>query len=325
MKTMDKRENTNYAASPAVSVIVPVYKAEKYLHKCVDSLLAQTFTDFEVLLVDDGSPDRSGEICDGYAARDSRVRVFHKENGGVSSARNMGLDNARGEYIVFLDADDRLHHRTLDTCYLTAEKGKLDILQYTISIVPLEDSISEQVVKSGSSTCICGGKQYINTGKFLVCAGGCFLKRELIKSSPQIRFNENISLGEDQIFILSCILRATRCLKIADTLYFYTYNPESATHQADIKRKISEWGKLKYFLSSNPALAIPYKRMKMNITVILIKHSQLSFGEIMHIVGGIEPSIQSCSNRSEKIFSLLSIFGCRTAFRIMRILYKASR
>ena len=85
--------------TPKISVIVPVYKAEAYLHRCVDSLLAQTFTDFEVLLVDDGSPDRSGEICDEYARKDRRVRVFHKENGGVSSARNMGLDNARGEYV----------------------------------------------------------------------------------------------------------------------------------------------------------------------------------------------------------------------------------
>ena len=80
---------------PSISVIIPVYKAEKYLHRCIDSLLAQTFTDFEILLIDDGSPDRSGEICDEYAAKDSRIRVIHKENGGVSSARQCGIDNAQ--------------------------------------------------------------------------------------------------------------------------------------------------------------------------------------------------------------------------------------
>ena len=90
--------------SPAVSVIVPVYKAEKYLRKCVDSILAQTFRDFEVLLVDDGSPDKSGAICDEYARKDPRVRVFHKENGGVSSARQCGLDHARGEYTIIVIA-----------------------------------------------------------------------------------------------------------------------------------------------------------------------------------------------------------------------------
>ena len=91
--------------APKVSVIVPVYKAEKYLHRCVDSILAQTFIDFELLLVDDGSPDCSGDICDQYAAADPRVRVFHKPNGGVSSARNLGIEKANGEWLMFVDAD----------------------------------------------------------------------------------------------------------------------------------------------------------------------------------------------------------------------------
>ena len=93
---------------PKISVIVPVYKAEKYLHRCVDSILSQTFTDFELILVNDGSPDNCGAICDEYAQKDNRVRVFHKENGGVSSARNLGLDNAKGEWITFVDSDDWL-------------------------------------------------------------------------------------------------------------------------------------------------------------------------------------------------------------------------
>ena len=92
--------------SPLVSVIVPVYRAEAYLRQCVDSILAQSMPDFELLLIDDGSPDGSGTICDGYEARDARVRAVHKENGGVSSARNLGIDQARGRYIVFIDSDD---------------------------------------------------------------------------------------------------------------------------------------------------------------------------------------------------------------------------
>ena len=93
---------------PKVSFIVPVYNAGKYLHRCIDSLMQQSFTDFEVLLVDDGSSDDSGKICNDYAAKDERVKVFRKVNGGVSSARNLGLDNASGEYISFVDADDYL-------------------------------------------------------------------------------------------------------------------------------------------------------------------------------------------------------------------------
>ena len=91
---------------PKISVIVPVYNTEKYLHRCIDSVLAQTYKDFELLLIDDGSKDSSGAICDEYAARDSRVKVFHKEYGGVSSARNAGLAIASGDWIMHLDGDD---------------------------------------------------------------------------------------------------------------------------------------------------------------------------------------------------------------------------
>lgn len=89
-----------------ISIIVPVYKAEKFISRCVDSVIAQTYQDWELLLVDDGSPDQSGVICDDYASRDTRIKVFHKQNGGVSSARNLGLENAHGEWMTFLDADD---------------------------------------------------------------------------------------------------------------------------------------------------------------------------------------------------------------------------
>lgn len=92
--------------NPKISIIVPVYEVEPYIHKCVDSILAQTFTDFELILVDDGSPDNCGEICDEYEENDSRIRVIHKENGGPSSARNAGLNIAKGDYIGFVDSDD---------------------------------------------------------------------------------------------------------------------------------------------------------------------------------------------------------------------------
>ena len=98
---------------PKFSVIVPVYKAESHLYRCVDNILAQSFTDFELILVNDGSPDRSGEICEEYAKKDMRIKVLHKDNGGPSSARNVGLDNAIGEYICFVDSDD-----TIDTTFL---------------------------------------------------------------------------------------------------------------------------------------------------------------------------------------------------------------
>lgn len=113
---------------PKISIIVPVYKAEKYLHRCVDSILAQTFTDFELLLIDDGSPDSSGEICDQYAVADTRVRVFHKPNGGVSSARQCGLDNAHGEYTIHADPDDWVEPDMLQELYAEAKRTNADMV-----------------------------------------------------------------------------------------------------------------------------------------------------------------------------------------------------
>ena len=91
-----------------ISIIVPIYKAEAFIARCIDSILVQTYQDWELLLVDDGSPDDSGKICDEYAAKDARIQVFHKPNGGVSSARNLGLKKAIGDWVSFIDADDYL-------------------------------------------------------------------------------------------------------------------------------------------------------------------------------------------------------------------------
>ena len=98
-----------------VSCIIPVYNTEKYLPRCIESVLAQTFVDWEMLLIDDGSTDASGSICDEYAAKDERIRVFHKENGGISSARNVGLNYAQGEWIFFVDSDDSLPKTSLES------------------------------------------------------------------------------------------------------------------------------------------------------------------------------------------------------------------
>lgn len=114
--------------NPKVSIIVAVYRAEKHLHRCIDSILAQTMPDFELLLIDDGSPDRSGAICDEYAAKDSRIRVFHQENGGVATARQLGIDNACGEYSIQADSDDWIEPVMLDELYKYAKKEHADMV-----------------------------------------------------------------------------------------------------------------------------------------------------------------------------------------------------
>lgn len=117
-----------YFFMPLISIIVPVYNVENYLSHCLDSVLSQTFRDIEVLLIDDGSTDNSGKICDQYASKDTRIRVFHKEKGGVSSARNMGLDMAIGEWITFVDADDWIDINMYEMLYNEALKSQSDIV-----------------------------------------------------------------------------------------------------------------------------------------------------------------------------------------------------
>lgn len=113
---------------PAISVIVPVYNVERWLLKCIDSILLQTFSDFECILVDDGSPDNSSMICDDYAQRDSRITVIHQKNRGVTLARKAGVEHARGEYVCFVDGDDTLPENALFLLYERAASKKLDIL-----------------------------------------------------------------------------------------------------------------------------------------------------------------------------------------------------
>ena len=124
---------------PKISIIVPVYKVEKFLNKCLDSVLGQSFTDFDLVLIDDGSPDNSGKICDEYAAKDNRIKVIHKENGGQSSARNVGLEwafkNSDSEYIYFADADDYIDSNLLSVTYAEIVKQNADIVCFGLKMV----------------------------------------------------------------------------------------------------------------------------------------------------------------------------------------------
>ena len=134
---------------PEISVIVPVYKVEKYLCRCIDSILAQTFTDFELILVDDGSPDKCGEICEEYAKKDQRVHVIHQENGGLSAARNTGIDwafaNSDSEWITFIDSDDWVHLEYLELLYKTATVLKVKISITGFEVVEAENQMVEGV------------------------------------------------------------------------------------------------------------------------------------------------------------------------------------
>lgn len=130
-----------------ISIIVPVYKVENYLSKCLDSMICQTYKNIEIILVDDGSPDNSGKICDDYAKKDSRIKVIHKENGGLSDARNAGLKIATGKYIGFVDSDDYISVEMYEKLYNQAKKEDADIACCNYYRVKMEKNLIKELLE----------------------------------------------------------------------------------------------------------------------------------------------------------------------------------
>lgn len=213
---------------PKISIIVPVYNAEKYLSKCIDSVLAQTFSDWELLLIDDGSPDRSGEISDEYASKDTRIRVFHKSNGGVSSARNLGLDNAKGEYVTFVDSDDWLMPDTVEKCFPYIEK--YDVIQFGIKFVYSEDNSQYRTYKVDENDDL---RKYIfkviARDAFLGVCGGLY-RRNLFEKN-NIRFSSDLISGEDWLVKFELLIKSNSIAFLDIPCYCYNkYNETSCTH-----------------------------------------------------------------------------------------------
>ena len=180
---------------PIISIIVPVYNAEKYLHRCVESILAQSFTDFELLLINDGSKDNSGEICEEYAEMDSRIRVFHKKNGGASAARNYGLDKATGKYICFIDADDWVDKDYIES--LLPTEGE-DLVVCSFMYETMQSFFLSNVVrdKINIETVL-----HLLLDHMAVCSPCCKIMRRDIIEQSNIRFDVNVSAGEDMLFV----------------------------------------------------------------------------------------------------------------------------
>ncbi len=224
-----------------ISVIVPVYRAERCLAKCVDSILEQTMGDFELLLIDDGSPDGSGALCDAYAARDERVRVFHKENGGVSSARNLGIEQAGAPYLAFADSDDYLEPDALAVLYSLLTENGADSAGGAHRNVPPSGPAS---IESGALPPGVYGPEEIMDGIVDSLMGRRleqpgrpvlngfiwrFLFSRSIIQAHAIRF-EGAYL-EDELFLAEYFSHARRLAMTDKAVYNYYLNPDSVTHR----------------------------------------------------------------------------------------------
>lgn len=224
MMNLLRKYVNNPDMNPQISVIVPVYNAERYLHRCVDSILAQTYTDFELILVDDGSKDSSGLICDEYAANDSRVRVFHKPNGGVSSARNLGLDNARGEWVNFIDSDDYVLSSYLGGLYDNCICESCMVMGY--ATLWENGSFRKENYKSRRCSTTDLSLAFIkNDLDRRTSPWGKLFNRKII-DSVLLRFNECLSLGEDAHFVFSYLRYVSEINIISNADYVYNVDRE---------------------------------------------------------------------------------------------------
>lgn len=222
---------------PEISIIVPVYNVEKYIHRCINNILAQTFTDFELILVDDGSPDNSGIFCDNYACLDPRVKVIHQENAGVSTARNKGLNQAVGEYVTFIDSDDWIPDNYLFELYHACVQN---LSQVAICDYVLYSSNTSQILVSATEheTCIMTNREAIDFYGNLNLEKANALFRapwaKLIKTeiAKKHLFPEDRKYAEDAACVYRWLWDSNRVIHTNKTKYYYYQNSDGACNQS---------------------------------------------------------------------------------------------
>lgn len=216
-----------------ISVIIPIYNAEAYLENCLESIKNQSFTDYEVLLIDDGSTDNSGKICDIFATKDFRFQVIHKSNGGVSSARNIGIEQAKGEWICFMDSDDTVEKDYLQHLYQgTNQQNDILVVQGFKTILPKKQSrIRKFETRLYTASDIYQLFQFLNINR----SGYPFAKlyNTQIVRQNQIRFIEQIHYAEDVMFMLTymCYINAIQTLDGYNYNYYIRNNPNSLSQR----------------------------------------------------------------------------------------------
>ena len=216
-----------------ISIIVPIYNVEAYLKRCVDSILKQTYTNLELILVDDGSNDRCGEMCDAYQEQDARIQVIHKVNGGLSDARNVGIEHAQGRYLMLVDSDDYIHHRMVETLYHYLKDSNADIsvgkLQYVYShdTIDLDCSLKDiqtEVIEKEQLPEQLYNERYLDT-----VVAVCKLYKKEIFTDLKYRLGK---YHEDEFMIHHVLSRCNKVIYVDCQMYYYFQRGDSITTSA---------------------------------------------------------------------------------------------
>lgn len=210
-----------------ISVIVPIYNVEKYLDKCIESIANQTYKNLEIILVDDGSPDNCPRMCDYWASRDERIKVIHKKNGGISSARNVGFEASTGEYISFIDSDDWVDENTFESALNMLETNDCDISVFSL-LTEFETVTKQNITDYDMHTCNQKEFYHLMLNSDNICGYACnkLFKRELISN---LRFDESLFVCEDFLFCAEYVTKCKSAVYTSAKFYHYRQRLDSAT------------------------------------------------------------------------------------------------
>jgi glycosyltransferase involved in cell wall biosynthesis len=220
-----------------LSIIIPVFNDEKNISRCIDSVLSQTYTDFECLIIDDGSTDKTSSICDEYSKKDSRIKVFHKKNEGISKTRQYGIDHANGEYIYFIDSDDWIESSFVSCMIVIINNNKHDLIffDYIKNYTNNKNIYKSQNPFSLDNNLII---KLILEKKILSCTWNFLYKKEYIINN-KVFFNKKINYGEDTLFILELMLKNPNIFYINKAYYHHFINESSYT-RTNLKQKYKD-------------------------------------------------------------------------------------
>ena len=267
--------------SDLISVVVPIYNVEKYLTKCIDSIINQTYKNLEIILVDDGSPDNCGKICDEYKRKDSRIVVYHQSNKGVSASRNFGLSKSNGEYVIFVDSDDILNKNMIEVLHKNIKYYKADISvcgynyiekNYVVNVYNTK-KIIQYTKKEGLVS-------FFNENSFGVGIWNKLFKKEIIKN---VFFDENIKVNEDKKYLFDVIMKSNKIIYEDQCLYNYIKRMDSVSGEKFSSKKldiikVNDYieKQLKKMEVNDKNIEISFKKNKLIYLIRLIREFKLS-------------------------------------------------
>lgn len=286
---MIREERAVPCEKPLLSIIVPVYKVENYLQKCIDSILAQTFTDFELILVEDGSPDNCPALCDAAAAKDARIRVIHQKNGGLSAARNAGLDVARGEWIGFVDSDDYIAPEMYEALYQAVQSTGADLALCDYAAVD-EMGAPCPPMHTGLAQRIFTGRELLKrAANMMVQPAWNKLYRSAIFT--QLRYPEG-KLNEDFFLIPKVCLQIQKAVVLPKVLYYYVQRGGS----------IMNGGKtLRHFDAAEAARQYWDCLVENEVYDALVNAARFTIGSVSRIYRQLPPALRKAPRSREML------------------------